>query len=423
MLRWLLNVLRGACMGIADAIPGVSGGTIALILGIYERFIAAISGIGTRLVRALFTRELWRRLKAGLLRPGSEGTDAPGVHASNLLFLGSLGVGIVVALAIGARFIPDLLSGYPSQMNGFFFGLVLASIAIPLRMLGQRGARQAIALVVAAVATFFIVDLPLDQSDAARGEVVVSFAAPLDAPLVITPHQERVVFSTDRHGGTDIKREIAALPERPITAAAGATEVTVPVVARLAGRLANLEPGELVVAHGLPDGTRVTQTAPLTGGADPALWFIFIAGMIAISAMVLPGISGSFILLMLGLYNYIFFNLRQLLYEREVSALAVIVVFAAAVVTGILSFARFVNFLLKRFHDTTLAALVGIMVGSLRKLWPFTEVDATGAPHAALPSAFDGVVGATLATFAAGVVIVIVLERVGRMKLATLSRP
>ena len=416
MIAWLVNIVRGMCMGIADAIPGVSGGTIALILGIYERFIGSFSAIGAGFVRALFTRAFWSRVRAGLTRPESLG-DAPNDrHAGTLLFLGSLVLGIATALVIGARFIPDLLARYPSPMNGFFLGLVLASIAIPLKMLKKRGLPQVIALLTAAVATFFFVALPLDQSQNATGTIVVTLPQPTAEPLVVTPHREAVVFLTQRHGGQDKKREIAFLPDHAITVPAGAREFEVPVVARLAGQLANLAPGELVAVQGLPEGTTVTQSAPTSGGADPALWFIFLAGVVAISAMVLPGISGSFVLLMLGLYNYIFFNLRTFVYDQDLSAFAVLAVFGVAVITGLLSFCRFVSWLLRRFHDTTLAALVGIMVGSLRVLWPFTSTDAQGEVHAALPSAFDGVVIATLVAIALGVAIVFTLEWVGRAK-------
>ncbi|PKN57555.1 MAG: hypothetical protein CVU56_10250 [Deltaproteobacteria bacterium HGW-Deltaproteobacteria-14] len=418
MIAWLVNIVRGMCMGIADAIPGVSGGTIALILGIYERFIGAISQVGAGLVRAVFTRAFWRQLKVGFVRPTAL-VDAPtDRHAYNVLFLGSLVVGIGAALVIGSRFIPDLLAHYPAPMNGFFMGLVLASIAIPFKMLSRRGAPQLVAFLAAAAATFIFVGLPIDQSECARGEVTVTLAAPATDAVVITPHEERVVFMTNRHGGEDKKREVAFLPARPVEIAPGATSATVTVVARLAGDVANLQAGELVTAAGLPAGATVTQAAATEGGANPALWFVFIAGMIAISAMVLPGISGSFVLLMLGLYNYIFFNLRSFVYDHESSALIVLVVFAAAVLTGVLSFSRFVNWLLRSYHDTTLAALVGIMVGSLRKLWPFTGVDAAGDVHPSLPDAFDSTVAVTLATFVAGVVIVLVLERVGRARQA-----
>src|SRR5690606_16388134 len=98
-----------------------------------------------------------------------------------------------------------------------------------------------------------------------------------------------------------------------------------------------------------------------------ALWFIFVSGAIAICAMILPGISGSFILLILGKYEYIINAVRDL-------NILVLVVFAAGCVVGILSFARFVSWLLKNYHDTAIALLAGFMVGSLNKIWPWKVV-------------------------------------------------
>ncbi|MCA9515329.1 MAG: DUF368 domain-containing protein [Myxococcales bacterium] len=416
MVSWLVNSLRGICMGTADAIPGVSGGTIALVLGIYERFIGAISAVGLGLVKAVFTRAFWRRLWAGLKDPAALGDAPVDVHAKNVLFLGSLVVGIALALAVGAKVIPDLLATYPSQMHGFFLGLVLASVMVPWRMMKKRQAPQMVALVLGAVATFFVVGLPLDQSQSARGVVTVELPAPAAEAMTLTAAEEKVVFLTQRYGGEHDKREVGFLPAKPIEVAAGQTTVEVPVLARLAGKVGNLDAGQIAAVRGLPEGTTVRQAAATEGGSDPALWFVFVAGVIAISAMVLPGISGAFLLLMLGMYHYILFNLRLVLYERDGGAMVVVGVFLAAVVIGILSFSRFLSWLLARYHDTTIAALIGIMIGSVRKLWPFETLDADGVAHPSLPSGFDGTVAATLIALVVGAVIVVGLDRWARTK-------
>lgn len=416
MGSWLLNSLRGICMGAADAIPGVSGGTIALVLGIYERFIGAISAVGLSLVAAVFTRAFWRRLWAGLRDPAALGDAPVDVHARNVLFLGSLVVGIALALAIGAKVIPELLATYPAQMHGFFLGLVLTSIMVPWRMMKRRGAPQLVALLLGAVATFFVVGLPLDQSQSARGSVTVELPAPAPEALTLTAAEGKVVFLTQRYGGAQDKREVGFVPAKPITVAAGQTTAEVPVVARLAGKIANVGAGEIAAVRGLPEGTTVRQAAPTAGGSDPALWFVFLAGVIAISAMVLPGISGAFLLLMLGMYHYILFNLRMVLYERDGAALVVVGVFIAAIVIGILSFSRFLAWLLGRYHDTTIAALIGIMIGSVRKLWPFETLDADGLAHPTLPSALDATVLATLVALVVGAALVIGLDRWARTK-------
>ncbi len=413
MTSWLKHTARGVCMGIADIIPGVSGGTLALILGIYERFIGAVSSIGPAMLMAVFSREFWRRLKAGLVEPGSEGIDEVGTYAGQVLFLAFLFVGIACAILVGARFIPGLLDRYPAPMRGFFFGLVLASVVIPWRMLRQRGPLQGSVFVGAAIATFVFVALPIDQSSRATGEVTVVLGAPAVEGTVLTP--ENTLFMTDRHGGAKHqKREVVFAPLAALPVAAGATEVVVPVVARMAGSPANVAAGALTIVDGGPPGATVRQAAPMSGGVDPALWFVFLAGFVAISAMVLPGISGSFILLMLGLYHYMTFTLRAVVYDRDMGALTVAAVFGVALVLGITTFSRFLAWLLARHHDVTLAALVGLMVGSLRKIWPFQATDVSGLSSNVLPESFDGLVIVTAITFIAGVVVVSGLERLGR---------
>lgn len=422
MITWLKNVLCGICMGIADAIPGVSGGTVALILGIYERFIAAISAIGPGMLKAVFSKAFWGHLVGGVTSPATlktnAATDPVADYARHALFLATLVFGIAAAIVVGAKFIPDLIAEHPAKMNAFFFGLVIASIVIPFRMMGTRTGVHVVVFAIFAAATFFFVALPIDQSDKATGSVTVTLPAPAEADVLITPVGEATVFMTNRVGGTDKKREVAYLPTAPTVIAAGETTATIAVVARLTGDIANLPAGGLVASAGLPEGTTVTQAAPTSGGSDPALWFVFIAGMIAISAMVLPGISGSFILLMLGLYNYVFFNIRAFVYERDGDALVVLLVFVAALIIGIVSFARLVNWLLKNHRDVTLAALVGIMAGSLRKLWPWVTTNAEGALQATTPNNADGQLGLLIGLIVVGIVLVVGLERLGRGALA-----
>jgi len=405
-------------MGAADTVPGVSGGTVALILGIYERFIAAVSSIGPGFIIAIFSREFWRRVAKGLKDPSATGTDKVGTYAGHFLFLGFLLLGLGSAVLVGARFIPELLVRYPEPMNGFFLGLVIASCAIPYRLMKVRRPLQFVVMGLFAVGTFFFVALPVDQSQRAVGEVTLSFAAPLEAPLVLTPWQEKTRFTTNRYEGARPKGEVAFLPVGEQTVPAGATSAVVAVRSALAGDVSNLTPGELVIAEGLPGGAQVVQLGSTAGGDDPALWFIFLAGLLAISAMVLPGISGSFVLLMLGLYHYILFNVRALVYDRDTAAIPVIVVFIASLVIGIATFSRVLRWLFSRYHDHTLAALVGIMVGSVRVLWPFKQVSAEGVAVNAMPASFDDTFAVTVAAVVAGFLLVLVIERMGRTRVA-----
>ncbi|MGM0576269.1 MAG: DUF368 domain-containing protein [Myxococcota bacterium] len=412
MIAWLIHSLRGMCMGFADVIPGVSGGTLALILGIYERFVAAVSAIGPGMLRAVFSRELWVRMAAGLRTPGAQGDDEVGRYAGHVLFLAFLGAGIVVALAIGARFLPTLLGRYPAQMKGFFFGLVLASVVIPFGMMRKRGAAQFLAVALFAAGTWIFVGLQLDTAQRAHGEVVVDMGGPAEEARSL--NQQGVVFMTSLHGGDSAKREIAFGPAHDVVIEPGQEEIRVPVVSRMAGRVANLPAGSLVVMDGGPESATVRQPEPTDGGADPSLAFVFLAGCVAISAMVLPGISGSFILLMFGLYHYVAFSGRSFIYDQDMSVLPVVATFGIALLVGIALFSRALNWLLEHAHDTTMAALVGLMLGSLRKIWPFTTTKAAGATENVLPSAFDTTTGMTLVTFACGVAVVVLLERAGR---------
>ena len=130
--------------------------------------------------------------------------------------------------------------------------------------------------------------------------------------------------------------------------------------------------------------------------------------------MVLPGISGSFILLMLGLYHYMTYTLRALVYDRDPEAFTTAAVFGAALVLGITTFSRLLNWLLTRYHDITLAVLVGLMLGSLRRIWPFTETGEAGITNNVLPNTFDTTVIVTFGLALLGAMIVLTLERIGR---------
>ena len=174
MKSWLPTTLRGVCMGIADIIPGVSGGTLALILGIYQRFVGAVSAIGPAMLLAALKGSFWSRLKEGFSSPEVLGESEEDKYVAHTLFLMFLGAGIGTALLIGARVLPTLLNLYPAPMKGFFFGLVLASVVIPFRQMNERGVKQAIAFLLVLIGTWTIMGMPIAQSGKARGELMVS---------------------------------------------------------------------------------------------------------------------------------------------------------------------------------------------------------------------------------------------------------
>lgn len=245
-------VLRGMAMGAADVVPGVSGGTMALITGIYERLITAIGAISA---------DAWPALK-------KEGFNARGVRAAwqaiDGTFLLAVGIGIIASVLTVARGLTWALENYPPVVWAFFIGLIAASSFIVLRA--------------------------VKQWNMYRVALVVVFAAVLVLISALTP--------------------------------------------------------------------ATTTTAP---------WFIVVSGMIAISAMILPGISGSFILVLLGKYEYIL----NAVHELNITVLAL---FCIGCALGLLTSSRIISWLFKRFHDSTMAAIFGIMIGSLYAVWPWRQV-------------------------------------------------
>jgi putative membrane protein len=252
----LVNLLRGVLMGIAEVIPGVSGGTVALIVGLYRRLIDAIADV-VLAARRLVTGE--RRDAVALLR------------ALPWSMLIPVAVGMVTAVILGARIIEPLLETYPEQMRALFFGLVAAGIAVPLGILlrtapGGWRWRDAILIVVAAISAAVLTGLP---------------------------------------------------------------------------------PSEVV---------------------DPPLIAVFFAAAVAICALVLPGVSGSFLLLSMGIYASTIAAVNQ-------RNLAYIAVFALGAVFGLAVFVSFLRWLLDHYTRLTMAIIVGLMIGSLRALWPWQGDD------------------------------------------------
>ena len=251
MLQTVKDFLFGLGIGIANVIPGVSGGTMALIFGIYERVLRA-AGDGVQAGMALLRGDF----KGFLGRV----TDLP------WRFLGPLAIGILAAPFLGASLLSDLLETRPQLMRGLFFGLIVGSLPIPWVRIKQRDAVKLALLVLAAVAAF----------------------------------------------------GLSALP------------------------------------------ARVTD--------DPGLWFVFGSAMLAISAMVLPGVSGAYVLLILGIYQATLLALESL-------DVVFIAVFAGGAAVGLAAFTVLLNWLLEHRHDATMAVLVGLMIGSLRALWPWLSQD------------------------------------------------
>jgi len=239
-----LLVLKGMGMGAADVVPGVSGGTIAFITGIYEELIHSIKSINYNAVS-----KLWK-----------EGVPAFW-KAVNGNFLVSVILGILISVLTLARLLEYLLVNHPILVWSFFFGLIIGSAIFVARSISRWSPGVYISLIAGIVIAYFITEI-----------------SPAETP--------------------------------------------------------------------------------------EAWWFIFLSGALAICAMILPGISGSFILLLLGKYQFILAALN----EGRISIIAILL---AGALTGIISFSHLLSWLLHRFHHVTIAVLSGFMIGSLNKIWPW----------------------------------------------------
>ncbi len=243
---YFLLTVKGIAMGAADVIPGVSGGTIAFISGIYEELINAIKSINAanlKLLLGLKMAAFWKAINGN--------------------FLLAVAGGILISIFSLAKLMQYLLVNYHVQVWAFFFGLILASIWYVTKQVKKFHWSQLIGFVAGAIAAYLITAL-----------------SPTNTPN--------------------------------------------------------------------------------------SLWFIFLCGAIAICAMILPGISGSFILLLLGKYFVMIDALSQL-------DLLIIAVFAAGAIIGLIGFSNVLSWLLRKFHDATVMVLGGFMLGSLNKVWPWKE--------------------------------------------------
>ena len=268
MKKYLLLTLRGIAMGAADVIPGVSGGTIAFITGIYEELLRSIKSIDFKAVSLIFKgkfADFWKQINGN--------------------FLISVFSGILISVFSLAKLMQYLLEYHPIPLWSFFMGLVGASAIYVLREITKWKFSHVVALIAGAIIAAYI--------------------------CLVSPSQ-----------------------------------------------------------------------------TTEAYWFIFLSGVIGICAMILPGISGSFILLLLGKYEFII---------NAVSTfnIPVLIVFAIGAFVGIISFSHFLTWLLKKFYETTICVLAGFMIGSLVKVWPWKKVlDATaGIDRPILPGQFETITG------------------------------
>ncbi|MCB9542893.1 MAG: DUF368 domain-containing protein [bacterium] len=346
--------VRGFAMGAADVVPGVSGGTIAFITGIYEHFINAL-----RSLSGMFLVSLVR----GRVRQAA--AEFRAIHWSVLIPL--IG-GIAIAIIALSKIITGLMVDQPAPTYAFFFGLILASAWVPLARVKAHAVAGFVALVLSAVAAWLVVGLQPDGIELSVGRhdsapAAVVYPGKLRHPADLRTI-EALAAATAPGVGAVVFDEKGVLADAGVTPAAGTRVFTAK-----AEFVAWIESGpQLVVLE----------------EARAPLWWIFLCGVIAISAMVLPGLSGSFLLLFLGQYHAVFTALHQTVGHilaalgrpmDPISALTAHAwaadvtffgVFLVGVVLGMLAFSRVVAWLFDRAHDVTMMALTGLMIGALR---------------------------------------------------------
>jgi len=285
------QLARGFAMGSADIVPGVSGGTVALVLGIYERLIRNVHN-GASALKAVVT--------------GRFEQVVPALKRIEWVWVLSLLGGILLAVAVLSSVLEDLLEEQPVRMAALFFGLVAGSLTVAWRLIGRKGSRELATMAVVAIALFLVLGLTSNTSAA-------------------------------------------------------------------------------------DDAAEVVTKSP---------WVFFLSGALAICAMILPGISGSFILVMIGMYAEVLGAVN----DRDLASLGA---FALGCVVGLALFSSFLNWALEHHHDLVMSAMVGLMAGSLRVLWPWpdgAETTEIGAP--------SGDVTVPIMLAALGFAVVVVVEQV-----------
>ena len=288
--------VKGFCMGASDVVPGVSGGTMAFILGIYEELFDAIKSFDLKSLQFFVTLKF-----------------RPLLDRISWQFLLAVGIGILVAIFSLSKLLSWLLQNRPIFIWSFFLGLILASVLSVSRRVEAWRVLTWLCLVGGTLGSYFLVGL-------------VPVATPND------------------------------------------------------------------------------------------YWFLFLCGAVAICAMILPGISGSYILVLLGKYQYVLDAVNH----RDFLVLGLV---AAGACVGIIAFSRILGWLLKNYHDLMVATLTGLMIGSLRKVWPWKEtlesvVDSHGrmvplVQSNILPGQWNGEVLAALSLMVAGLLAVLFLDRLG----------
>ncbi len=372
---------KGMAMGSADIIPGVSGGTIALISGIYEHLIGAIS-----YVKPSHALDVFR-----LLLPSRRAEAWESLMRIQWRFIIPLALGILSGLAIMIQIIPFVLEHYTFETYSVFFGLILFSITVPYKKM-EKGMREFVAALLFGLLTFFIVGLSTVEN--LKTEVVKIENEKISTVLEINTDAKGSIEIPARAGNFEIyvfdsegnRKAFPLTVEEVKPESAKDVEPSALVNDEWKVHSEVKAVGDLEVLFRLKEGM---IKATFSEQASTSLVYIFLCGALAISAMILPGISGAYILVLMGEYKFI-------LESIESRDLVVLGSFAGGLLVGILSIVRLLKYMLEKHHSLTMAALTGIMVGSLRKIWPGNYAPAVLDSTAILIAAGLAIAGALL---------------------------
>lgn len=303
---WLKECIVGFFLGVANIIPGVSGGSFLLIFGIYEKVIEALNKLNGSVVKNILSRSIKTVFSFGKNGTAKQLLDY--LTTYNIPFLIRLLIGALVAIVVLSSIMKILLTSHFSITYAFFFGLILVSIIIPVKMLKNWKPLHLLFLVLGASLTIYVSSAvnPYDKAKSKSDMYQVQYEKGEDK----TPQKKSLakVFTFT---------------------------------------------GQYSVSEYLYSG---------------------FCGAVSISAMVLPGISGSLVMILMGEY----FNIITAISSFKslnctLDTFLYLGVFALGMLIGLASFARLVNFIFKRFYDGTMMFLIGLMVGTLYTLWPFKE--------------------------------------------------
>lgn len=332
---WIRNIVCGVCIGMANIIPGVSGGTMAFILGIYDRLLNSIKSVDARSV-GLLLRGRWR--------------EAFEKISWRFLLALVLGVGIsLISLAKGVSFLLQHPI-YRAYLFAVFFGLIIASVGFCARQVGGWRPQHAIALVIGAVVAFGLTAIRLDTNSAGS-----QFDVFIPRDRIVAPYAGIAI--------RNYSEEHSAL--------IGISHAT------LSAMLAKNVIGHQTMVYDHHDGKMGSAEEFVQAGTAPFLdWWLIVCGALTVSAMLLPGISGSYILVVFGAYALVVgaladFGIGIVNWTFPFGPFVILLNFYGGMVLGAVGFSRLASWLLRCYRGLTIATLTGFMVGAIWAVWPF----------------------------------------------------